>query len=156
MFDGADPTKTAREIARSVRKSARLQSGEAGLSEAKSRLGTIHDEMRRLAAARTDAYDPDDRLIALEADERRVRAEIAKLRPEVIALRRNHAAKVRQTLGPLIAATAGQALVAATELTTQLDQFEEINRQLADPLFVPQLDRLGMLVERLARLAGRS
>src|SRR5690349_20999886 len=118
MFDG--PSRmTPAEIAASVHRSGRLQSAETALAAAKKRIAELRQQLVALQGQPNgpNSGEVDAELRRIDAEQKAVTDRLYAARREVLPLRAEHGAKVRAAMRPMIAATAGEALAAATALT---------------------------------------
>jgi hypothetical protein len=163
MFDGAGNTRTAAEIAASVRRPARLMADEAELAALRKRSDEISDEIRRLNeqrgfAASFEQHEFESAAHDLDAERNALADKIAPVRRRVVEARPIHGAAVRKALLPSIGRAAERAHAAAAELQASLGELEAINRELLRAngeqvsLLPPDLEGL---LARLGRLAGR-
>ena len=151
---------TPAAIVQSVRIPAALARGEAELTEMKTRSAELHAQIRDLNAERSrggNSADIDRAVTRLSAEHRVVAEKMGPVRRNVVALRIERAAAVRQAMAPTIAAAARDAYGTLADLRVYLDRLATIEAELArlgDAGLAVGAPDLAGLSDRLARLAG--
>ena len=158
MFDGL--TATPAQIARSIRKGAKLQVAEATFAELNARSTQINREIAALNTNRNGSNDLeiDRAIMRLDREDRDLAVRLGTARREAVELRAARGVEVRQALLPTITAAATRGVAAALALAEAIDTIEAANSELVRAhgetalLLAPDLRPL---LERLEKLAAR-
>ncbi|MET4698979.1 putative DNA-binding protein (UPF0251 family) [Constrictibacter sp. MBR-5] len=152
-------------IAASVKRPAALIEAEANSRRLRDARELAHEEARALVGNRGDMRTgraAEVRIAELEAARLELERQINAARPALLALRREHAARVRKALEPAMRQAATVAVRAIAELTAALTTLEaaevEINRPIGGARDrhwrIPQ--GLGALENAARRAAARA